>query len=62
METDGSCAEPAIFHTGFYFFYVAMSSSPEKMFRNYMFYMRWQIQSAFHEKSTLALELARNGA
>ncbi len=26
-----------------------------------MYWMRWQIQSALHEQSTLALGLARNG-
>ncbi len=41
--------------------YGTMSFNPEKMFRNYMFCMRWQIQSAFHENSTLPLGLARNG-
>ena len=35
--------------------YGTMSFNPEKMFRNYMFCMRWQIQSAFHENSTLPL-------
>ncbi len=33
-----------------------------KMLKNYMCWVCWQIQSAFHENSTLSLELARNGA
>ncbi len=54
-------ARTRIFHTGVRFRYGIMSFSPEKMFKNYICWVRWQIQSAFHEKSTFSLGLARNG-
>lgn len=37
--------------------YGTMSFNPEKMFRNYMFCMRWQFQMCFHEKNTFLLVL-----
>ncbi len=56
VVTDGfQCQSQNITYRGYGFCYGAMAFSPGEMLKYYIYWVCWQIQSAFHEQSTLPL-------